>query len=70
MSTKILPEAVTWHFAGTWTHMSELVASHGNLATAFPRSAERLARCVSLPVVVKMAPDVPQRLRAALQSVL
>ena len=21
LSTKILPEAVTWHFAGTWTHM-------------------------------------------------
>jgi len=70
LSTKILPEAVTWHFAGTWTHMPELVASHGDLATAFPRSAERLARCVSLPVVVKMAVDVPQRLRSALQSVL
>jgi 8-amino-3,8-dideoxy-alpha-D-manno-octulosonate transaminase len=70
MSTKILPEAVTWHFAGTWTHMPELVASHGDLTAAFPRSAERLARCVSLPVVVKMTPDVPQRLRAALQSVL
>ncbi len=70
LSTKILPEAVTWHFAGTWTHMPELVASHGDLTTAFPRSAARLARCVSLPVVVKMAADVPQRLRRALQSVL
>ncbi|MFM7526049.1 MAG: DegT/DnrJ/EryC1/StrS family aminotransferase, partial [Actinomycetota bacterium] len=25
LSTKILPEAVTWHFAGTWSHMPELV---------------------------------------------
>ena len=70
MSTKILPEAVTWHFAGTWTHMPELVASHGDLATAFPHSADRLSRCVSLPVVVKMGEDVPSRLRTALQSVL
>ena len=70
LSTKILTEAVTWHFAGTWTHMPELVASHGDLSAAFPRSAERLSRCVSLPVVVKMQSDVPQRLYAALQRVL
>ncbi|MEY3616063.1 MAG: hypothetical protein RLZZ518_1065 [Actinomycetota bacterium] len=70
LSTKILPEAVTWHFAGTWTHMPELVAHHGDLATSFPATAERLARCVSLPVTVKMDEAVPAKIRAAISSVV
>lgn len=70
LSTKILPEAVTWHFAGTWTHMPELVARHGDLAAVFPITSARLARCVSLPVTVKMDESAPSRVRDALQSVL
>lgn len=70
LSTKILPEAVTWHFAGTWTHMPELVARHGDLAAAFPLTSARLARCVSLPVTVKMDESAPSRVRDALHSVL
>lgn len=70
LSTKILPEAVTWHFAGTWTHMPELVASHGNLATAFPRTAERLGRCVSLPITVKMNESTPALMRSTIESVV
>jgi len=70
LSTKILPEAVTWHFAGTWSHMPELVQQHGNLANAFPATAERLARCVSLPITVKMDEAVPARMRAAIESVI
>ncbi|NBY56866.1 MAG: DegT/DnrJ/EryC1/StrS family aminotransferase [Actinobacteria bacterium] len=69
-ATKILPEAVTWHFAGTWTHMPELVATHGDLAAAFPTTASRLSRCVSLPVIVKMSEDLPARIRAAIAPVL
>ncbi|MFZ9772808.1 MAG: DegT/DnrJ/EryC1/StrS family aminotransferase [Ilumatobacteraceae bacterium] len=70
LATKILPEAVTWHFAATWSHMPELVEHHGDLATAFPATAARLARCVSLPVMVNMEDSVPARVRAALASVL
>ena len=69
-ATKILPEAVTWHFAGTWTHMPELVATHGDLAAAFPTTASRLSRCVSLPVIVKMSEDLPARIRAAIAPAL
>ena len=69
-ATKILPEAVTWHFAGTWTHMPELVATHGDLAAAFPTTASRLSRRVSLPVIVKMSEDLPAKIRAAIASVL
>ena len=70
LATKILPEAVTWHFAGTWSHMPELVARHGDLSNAFPATAARLARCVSLPVIVNMDEAVPARVRAAISSVL
>jgi 8-amino-3,8-dideoxy-alpha-D-manno-octulosonate transaminase len=70
LGTKILPEAITWHFAATWTHMPSLVTAHGgDLAGAFPRSQERLARSVALPVIVKMDAAVPGRIRAALQPV-
>lgn len=55
VSTKILPEAYTWHFAETWAHMPELVASHGNdLQNAFPVSRNLLERSVSIPINVKM----------------
>ena len=69
-ATKILPEAVTWHFAGTWSHMPELVATHGDLAVAFPITSARLSRCVSLPVIVKMAENLPATIRAAITPVL
>ena len=71
ISTKILPEATTWHFAATWTHMPELVAAHGgSLGTAFPMSSALLARCVSLPVTVKMRATLPGEARAALSEAL
>lgn len=71
LATKILPEAYTWHFAGTWSHMPELAFAHGgNLDGAFEDSRRILSRAVSLPVNVKMADDVPKRARAALVAAL
>jgi len=70
LSTKILPEAVTWHFAGTWSHMPELVIRHGDLSQAFPATAARLSRCVSLPITVKMDESTPAKMRQAIQSVV
>ena len=70
LSTKILPEAITWHFAGTWDHMPELLERHGkDLSTAFPRSGALLERAVALPIGVEMDADVPAKVRAALDSV-
>jgi 8-amino-3,8-dideoxy-alpha-D-manno-octulosonate transaminase len=69
--TKILPEAFTWHFAGTWDHMPSLVRAHGgDLTKAFPRSWELLGRAVSLPIALRLADDAPARIRAALAPVL
>jgi 8-amino-3,8-dideoxy-alpha-D-manno-octulosonate transaminase len=71
LATKILPEAYTWHFAGTWHHMPELVQAHrGDLEKAFLPSHAILSRAVSLPVGVKMDASAPQRVRHALEIAL
>jgi 8-amino-3,8-dideoxy-alpha-D-manno-octulosonate transaminase len=67
VATKILPEAYSWHFAGTWSHMPELVAAHsGKLETAFPNSKTLLSRAVSIGIGVKMAADIPERVSRAI----
>ena len=71
MATKILPEAYSWHFAGTWSHMPELVNAHGgNLAAAFLPSHEILSRAVSLPVGVMLEEGAPEKVRVALSIAL
>jgi 8-amino-3,8-dideoxy-alpha-D-manno-octulosonate transaminase len=68
LGTKILPEAVSWHFAGTWDHMPQLV-SHvgGDVHGAWPRSEALLARAVALPVMVHMDDTVPARISSAVR---
>jgi 8-amino-3,8-dideoxy-alpha-D-manno-octulosonate transaminase len=71
ISTKILPEATTWHFSATWTHMPELMLRHGtDLANAFPVSKNLLERAVSLPVKVIFEDDFVQRVEKAVRKVL
>jgi dTDP-4-amino-4,6-dideoxygalactose transaminase len=50
--------------------MPELVARHGDLSQAFPATAARLSRCVSLPITVKMDESTPAKMRQAIQSVV
>jgi 8-amino-3,8-dideoxy-alpha-D-manno-octulosonate transaminase len=69
LGTKILPEAVTWHFAATWTHMPALVQQYPNLANAFPASKSLLDCSVALPVTVKMGDEYLQKLEDALTAV-
>ncbi len=69
LGTKILPEAFTWHFAGTWDHMPELVDRHGgDLMSAFSISKSLLNRCVALPISIYLQSDVPRRTRLAIEK--
>lgn len=71
LATKILPEATSWHFAGAWTHMPELVRAHGgSLDGDFAASRRWLSRAVSMPVGVGLADDAPERARRALSQAL
>jgi len=70
ISTKILPEAYTWHFAETWVHMPELVTAHnGDLDNAFPVSRKLLKQAVSIPIFVNMNEDVPIKIKSALENI-
>ena len=69
--TKILPEAVTWHFAAHWDHMPSLRDQypHG-LRDAFPASQELLSRSVALPVSAVGAGLAPETVREAVLAAM
>jgi 8-amino-3,8-dideoxy-alpha-D-manno-octulosonate transaminase len=69
--TKILPEAVTWHFAATWEHITELKARHNhNLAGAFMETQKLLECAVCLPISINMLDEQPAKIAAIISSVL
>ncbi len=71
VSTKILPEAYTWHFAETWIHMPELLESHdGDLNSAFPKSRNLLKKCVSIPIFYNMEKTMPEKIKLLLENVV
>lgn len=47
LGTKNLPDAVSWHFAGTWTHIFPD-------CSIWPKSEETLRRAIAIPIMVKM----------------
>ena len=69
LSTKILPEATTWHFAKKWLHMKELRLTHKR-KSFLKKSENLLGRCVSIPINVKMNEKVPNKIRIALEKSL
>jgi 8-amino-3,8-dideoxy-alpha-D-manno-octulosonate transaminase len=56
--TKNLPDAINWHFAGTWDHMLGKYPKYKgkNLSKVFAQSDDILRRAVALPIFVTM-PD-------------
>lgn len=69
--TKILPEAVTWHFAGTWEHIPQLKARHDHdLVGAFMDTQKILECAVCLPISISMVDDHPVRIASILSSAL
>ena len=69
IGTKILPEAISWHFAGTWNHMSELVEAH-NGDISFNPSREILESSVALPISLKASDDYAERVVSCLKKVI
>lgn len=56
--TKNLPDAINWHFAGTWDHMLKHYPRYKgkDLLRVFAQSDDLLRRAVALPIFVNM-PD-------------
>ena len=68
ISTKILPEAYTWHFASTWTHMKELKKKHPNLKSSCHKSKQIIDKAVSIPIFVKMEKNLPKKIKNAIKK--
>lgn len=53
---RILPEALTWHFAGTWEHMLPGIGRDRGkaLAREWPLSEALLRRAIAIPIFIKM----------------
>ena len=52
--TKNIPDAIDWHFAGTWNQMFREVPAYCNSwRTAWARSAEFLSRSVATPIYLR-----------------
>jgi 8-amino-3,8-dideoxy-alpha-D-manno-octulosonate transaminase len=67
--TKILPEAVTWHFAAHWSHMPSLANRYnGNLRSSFPASEEILNRSVALPISAVGSGLRPEKIREVVMA--
>ena len=69
LSTKILPEATTWHFAKDWTHMKELKLDK-KPKSYLRRSQKILERAVSIPINCHMQNDLPLKIKNALRKVI
>ena len=69
ISTKILPEATTWHFAKHWNHMKELKLNKRN-KNYLKVSNDLLARAVSIPITINMKKNLPSKIYAALNKVI
>lgn len=51
--TKNVPDAIDWHFAGTWNHMFHGVPAYKNTwQTQWKKSADLLSRSIAIPVYV------------------
>jgi 8-amino-3,8-dideoxy-alpha-D-manno-octulosonate transaminase len=56
--TKNIPDAIDWHFSGTWNHMfSNVPAYRDTWKTAWKRSAELLGKSIAIPVYVKTSDE-------------
>lgn len=64
ISTKILPEAISWHFAGMWNHIKELEID--DKKEFCKKSLAILNRAVAIPVFVKMDKDFFKKLEEKL----
>ena len=67
VGTKILPEAITWHFAGMWDHIPSLIKAHNySIKEDLKSSEEILTKSVSLPITVNQDPLLPTKIRDAI----
>jgi len=70
ISTKILPEATTWHFAQHWSHIIKFDTFTGKpLGESFRKSANLLNSAVSIPISVNQSDNFNQIVENTFESI-
>ena len=71
-NTKNLPDAIDWHFSGTWNHIFRDYSRYKreDLEKLWKRSADLLRRAIAVPISVKMDEDEINRLTNAIGEIL
>lgn len=71
LGTKNVPDAIDWHFAGTWKHMFQNHSQYGNCwDSAWKKSAELLYRSAALPILVNKTEDDMQEIGFKVLNIL
>ncbi len=71
LPTKNVPDAMDWHFSGTWHHMfKDVPAYRDTWATAWVKSAALLERSVSIPIFVKTSVQEAQQQADVILTIL
>lgn len=69
ISTKILPEAYTWHFAATWEHISEMYEDWRKFIDDLNPSKEIIEKAVSLPITINYKKESIEKIYKSLKDV-
>lgn len=69
--TKLLPESITWHFAGTWEHMLHNYDQYKgkDLMKLWGKSASLLNSSIAMPVLVKYKEEDIKKLVATIKEI-
>ena len=70
IGTKNLPDALIWHYAGTWTHMFKNIPSLKDCEKLWPKTDNLLKRSIALPVNVKMSKEEMDKTVVVLKDAL
>lgn len=67
LGTKNLPDALKWHFAGTWDHMLK-GPKYKNIGSKWPKSNEILNRSIALPISIGMTDEAIENYAKAVEK--
>ena len=70
ISTKILPEAYTWHFAATWNHITEMYEDWEKFIDDLNPSKEIIEKAVSLPITINFSYESTEKIYKSVKDVL
>ena len=72
IGTKNLPDAINWHYAGTWTHIFYNYPEYDgkDLEQVWPQSTDYLRRAIALPIMVNTTKKELDEIIVKLHTVL